>query len=142
MSYDDDARDRVPPRRRRYYEPEDEYDGDDYHARSVDWPHSGMGIASFLLGLLAVIGVLGMFVLIVTMENRRFLGRQDDLEAMTGLAACGSGLGALVGLGLGIGGVCQSRRRKVFGVIGLCLNGILLLGLGVLILIGVAVGMR
>jgi len=41
----------------------------------------------------------------------------------------GAGLLSLVGAGLGVGSVCQTARNKVFGIIGLCLNGMILIGL-------------
>jgi hypothetical protein len=57
-----------------------------------------------------------------------------------GGAFCVALLVALIGVGLGIAGVCQSNRRTVLGIIGLVFNGLIILGGGCLVLIGIASG--
>jgi hypothetical protein len=100
-------------------------------------PHSGPGIASFILGLSAIALFLLMLIVAAAGSGRPYYYRHD-LEALASFFLCGAGLAALVGAGLGIGGCCQEDRQKVFAVLGLCLNGsLLLIGL-VLFLIGVA----
>jgi hypothetical protein len=54
------------------------------------------------------------------------------------LFMCGPGLG-LVGIGLGIASVIQKTDRKIFGIIGLAINGLIILSICVLFFIGLAV---
>jgi hypothetical protein len=124
------------PRGRRSWDVDDDNDEPAAGRRWEDLPHSGLGIASFILGLSAVCLFLALLILAIAAENRPRYYRDDTLEAILGLLSCGLGLITLVGGGLGIGGVCQSRRRKVFGIIGLCLNGVFLLGILLLIFVG------
>jgi uncharacterized membrane protein (Fun14 family) len=51
------------------------------------------------------------------------------------ILSCVAGLTTLVGLGLGIASVVQKNAKKVFGIIGLVLNGLFLLGYCGIILI-------
>jgi hypothetical protein len=122
-------------RGRRSWDAEDDFDDAPFGRYPHELPHSGLGIASFILGL-AAIGLVGILVVVAITEANRPHYPNDPLDTFAGLMVCGAGLLALVGGGLGIGGVCQSNRRKVFGIVGLCLNGTLLLGTLLLMLIG------
>jgi hypothetical protein len=110
---------------------EDDYGEPDRHRRRADvWPHSGVGIASFVAGivsLLMFVGAIGLVVVAVAGSPR---GPEPPHAVVmtTGLLIVGAGLIALVGAGLGIGACCQAERKKVFGVIGLAINGVILLG--------------
>jgi len=126
-------------RRRRRWEQ------DDYEIDERDWPagasHSSLGIASFVIGLLSIIMALAMTLVIASTANQMPRSSASPLEVLHGLCSCGAtllvgamlGFGAgllrLVGAGLGVGSVCQTARNKVFGIIGLCLNGMILIGL-------------
>jgi hypothetical protein len=103
-------------------------------------PHSGLGIASFVIGLVVVVIVLLMVLLIgVLAANRANRNTADTMAAMTGLSICGGALASLVGLGLGMAGVIQEDRNRTFAVIGLILNGLIILGTAVLFLSVMAV---
>jgi hypothetical protein len=114
---------------------DDDYDdyerGDNFSRPAENWPHSGVGIASFCAGILALFMVLAGFVLVVLgidPRPHRYGGGPPPAAVLGGLVIIGAGIVALIGTGLGIGGVCQSQRKKVFGNIGLCINALLLLG--------------
>ncbi len=104
------------------------------------WRHSGVGIASFVTGIIALllfIGAIGV-VLVAVVSTRHARQPPQALLVPVGLMVIGSGLMALVGTGLGIGGCCQRERKKVFAILGLVINGFLLLaGIG-LMLVGLA----
>jgi len=120
-------------------------DYDDYEAgggsrrRTESWPHSGVGIASFVAGIVALLMIVGAFGLAVVAIAGDPHAKEPPREAfaLIGLLMVGGGLVALIGTGLGIGSCCQGERKKVFGVIGLVMNGLLLLGGIGVILIGV-----
>jgi hypothetical protein len=122
------------------YDEYDDYDDADYRRRSDDWPHSGVGIASFIAGILALVMIASGFVLaaISATQPHRY-GGPPPAAVFGGMLILFAALVALIGTGLGIGGVCQGQRRKVFGIIGLCLNGLILLGGIGLVVIGLAV---
>ena len=57
-----------------------------------------------------------------------------------GLAFLLSVFGAFVGLALGIGALFQVDRKRVFAVLGLCLNLLVLVSIVGLVLLGMAAG--
>jgi hypothetical protein len=129
---------RFPRRDERWDEPEAD---DARYGRPRHLPHSGLGIASFIIGLVVVVIVLLMFLLIgVVAASRANRDTAHTMGVMTGLFVCAGAVASLVGLGLGMGGVFQGDRNRTFAVIGLILNGLILLGTAVLFLIGMAVG--
>jgi hypothetical protein len=115
---------------------DDDYDDYDYRPRR----HSGLGIASFILAMAAGLIVGVFFVVVAIIETRQpgALGHDGSSDAVVGLIACFALFLAMVGVGLGIAGVCQKRRKTVFAVLGLMFNGLILLSGGCLVLIGLA----
>ncbi|WP_424769006.1 hypothetical protein [Paenibacillus sp. sgz302251] len=120
---------------------------------------SGLGIASFILSLVAVILIIVSIVFGVAfadqlVNNDSLLIDTKDEEAVmeaigqeaivpimiAGLSILASIGAAFIGLILGIIGAFSKNRRKVFSVIGIILNGILVLGALGLIVVGLAIG--
>lgn len=135
--------------------------------------HSGIGIAAFVLSLIALLMiVIGVVVAATSVGN---LGSDDSLrqemeritssygegqEAEIGAAlmeseAFGSAIAvfmiagilllgslaiAFIGLILGIVGVASRERRKTFGIIGLVINALILLGTVGLVVISFSIG--
>ena len=88
--------------------------------------HSGMGIASFVIGLISVLSIVGVLGLAVAMNVANGGVAPDDTApqvVMLGLLMILAGMICLVGLGLGIAAAMQKNRRRALGVIGICLNG-------------------
>jgi hypothetical protein len=101
-------------------------------------PHSGVGIASFVLGLLSLLSVIGMFAMVASMvsQAQRSRVRPEDPElAMAGCTVIAAGVLALVGAILGLVGVNQQNRRRAFAVAGLIINVLVLLAMGILFLV-------
>lgn len=73
---------------------------------------SGFGTASLILGILSLAGACLVAFLIVFTGGPRLIG---------GLGLCGSGILAIIGLGLGVAGVVHGRS-KAASVIGIVLN--------------------
>lgn len=105
-------------------------------------PHSGWGVASFIVSLVAGIG-LSLAVLISGIAEVSTPGGLDEDSLAAGLL----GLLMLVMLGLlavslvlGIVGLVQQERKKVFAILGTVFSAAGLLGGCVLLLAGLAMG--
>ncbi len=146
---EDDIDDRPAPRRRRPDDEEDERDAgrgrrrhqDDegeYDFRKRDFPHSGVGIASCLLAVLAVVtaGFGMVLAFAVGLDELDAAIEAEEPKAMAvGLMMIGAVLIALIGGVLGAAGLAQRDRNKLFAAIGLCANGLLFLcGLALMII--------
>jgi len=107
--------------------------------------HSGPGIASFVIGLLAILGYILIFF-IATMAVNESIGVLTPLQAeelalhpaviLASLAILVCLILNLVGSILGIIGLVLKNRKKVFAIIGTILNGIMILLFVGLILVG------
>ncbi len=134
--YDDYDR----PNRNRY--DDDDYDRDDWRRRERP-SHSGLGVISVII---AILSGLGFFVLIaisaaIEVENPGALDDdQSPTTMMLGGGVCFSGFGFVVSLILGIVGLLQPNRFKMFPIIGTVLSIVALLGMAGLMLIGIAAG--
>jgi hypothetical protein len=151
---DDDLDDRRPSRRRRYDDDEDEdrderrrrrrYEDDegDYDFRKRDEPHSGLGIASLVLAVIAGIAMLLIFTIVGVMAGDDVGGLDEESpEAMAlGAFAIGACALTLLGLGLGVGALLQKDRNKLFGALGVVANGLVLVGSGGLMCAGALMG--
>ncbi|MCR2804370.1 hypothetical protein [Paenibacillus soyae] len=119
----------------------------------VKMKHSGLGIASFVLALVAVLTiVIGIIMSVAAVASSPdFMNATEDeiatdiLEGGGGEFATLMGAGLLmllsigisiVGLILGIIAVVLKNRKKVFGIIGLILNALMVLGVVMLFAIG------
>ncbi|KGI77524.1 hypothetical protein [Oleiagrimonas soli] len=100
---------------------------------------SGLGIASFVLGLLDMLLLIVMFFMAVAINVNNggvSPGEDDPQTIMLGLFVILIGIFALVGLGLGIAATVQTARRRALGITGLCLNGAVCLLIVLLLIIG------
>jgi hypothetical protein len=107
---------------------------------AIKLKHSGLGIASFVLSLLTVAGVIGFYLAVTAAVAR---GVVDAANPPAGLLAAGmvflvSVLVALIGISLGIAGLVQKNRRHVLAWLGLVLNSLVVLAVAVLIVLGYA----
>lgn len=121
--------------------------------------HSRLGIASFVIAVLTTVLFVVLLVVVFSAAGQ-LLGDMDpqnvtpqDLErnlqqspGTTGvLGVAGFGLVAspllyLLGAALGIAGLIQKRRKRLFSVLGTVANGAVFLGFLVLVLFLVVVG--
>jgi hypothetical protein len=116
--------------------------------------HSRMGIASFVIAILATAVLVALFVIggVVAASAFENVDPQAlDPESVQGspafaaLALIGIGVfGCLVlyvvGLGLGIAGLIQSLRKRLFSVLGTALNGLVIFVFVALFALGSLVG--
>jgi len=96
--------------------------------------HSKIGIASFVIGIVAML-IFCLVILLafgygftMAMQNPYFQVDQSSPTILTlGLLMCVSPILSLVGVGLGIGAMAQKNEKKLFGIIGLVLNLLVIL---------------
>ncbi len=108
---------------------------------------SKLGVIGFILSILAVvmfcIGFLIAFGYGATIAVQNpyadpagLIDTSSPLLLLTsGLFCCSPGL-SLVGVGLGIASVVQKTEKKVFGILGLVINGMILVSICLLFVIG------
>lgn len=108
---------------------------------STTLPHSGLGIASFITSLVA--GALLLLIFGITGVLGSQAGGLDGESAAAqtlGLFLLLMVLAQLAALGLGIAGLAQTGRSKLFGALGTAFASTALLGTLILTLAGVAIG--
>lgn len=116
--------------------------------------HSRMGIASFVIAIVAVVAIVVLFVVAgfltaqlsqgIDFQNATPQELQQDLQnspGFIGLALAGIGifvclLVSLVGFVLGVAGIVQGRRKRLFAILGSVFNGLVLLVFALLFLLG------
>ena len=94
--------------------------------------HSGLGVASFILFIAVFLALIILYTVLATTHasNPQLLEQESIGMALVGFVIMGSSLLVLVGVGLGIAGIFQKEKRKVFSVLGLVFNFLMLLWLG------------
>ena len=112
---------------------------------SVTQKHSRIGIASFVIGIVAVLILCLAFLLAfgygfsMASQNPSFQVDQSSPTVLAlGVLICISPILSLVGLGLGIGAAMQKNDRKLFGIIGLVLNLLIILVFCVLVVVAMS----
>jgi hypothetical protein len=103
-------------------------------------PHSGLGIASFVIALCgALLMVLVIVVAGILGSTRPGAFKADSSAAMIlGFAIIGLCLAMLVGIVLGVVALFQAERAKLFAILGLSIGGAVLFGMCFLMMLGVA----
>ena len=104
-------------------------------------PHSGLGVASFILSLAAGLLMLILFGAAGIADSQP--GGLDEESAAAialGLLFAFTALALIVALGLGIAGTVQTGRSKLFGVLGTVFSSTALLGTLLLMLVGASLG--
>ncbi|WP_243892398.1 hypothetical protein [Shewanella algae] len=104
--------------------------------------HSGPGIASFVTSILSGIALFITFIVAGTLETTTPGGMDENsMEAvLVGLMIIFMMLVCLVSLGLGIGGLVQKDRQKIFAILGTTFSGLIILGTIGLIALGMSMG--
>ena len=104
--------------------------------------HSGLGIASFIISIVSSISTFMLIVIAGVMETSRSGGIDEESvgAVMVGLFILAFLFVSLVALGLGIAGLIQKDRKKVYAIIGTVFSALTFLGTTSLIIIGLIVG--
>ncbi len=100
--------------------------------------HSGLGIASFIVSLM--VGAVEFLVImaagIIEATTPGGMDEQSMAAIVVGLFILGGLMANMAGVGLGIAGLVQRDRKKVFSTLGLVFNGTAILGIVMLMVIG------
>ncbi|MFO0970320.1 MAG: hypothetical protein U0793_32630 [Gemmataceae bacterium] len=110
------------------------WDDEDYDNRGRrndpwNWPHSGLGVASFIIVMCGFVICTLMIVLgAVIAANSRGWGPNPAEVFLIGGGMILGGILDLTALGLGIGGMCQPQRKKVFAILGTVFSALILIG--------------
>ena len=109
---------------------------------SVDESHSGLGIASFVISMIAAIAIFLSILVAVFLESSTPGGVDEESRAaiLVGTSIVVFLAGSLVALLLGIAGLFQRDRIRFFAVVGILISAITILGTAGLLLAGMAVG--
>ncbi|HKS26539.1 MAG TPA: DUF6142 family protein [Pyrinomonadaceae bacterium] len=99
--------------------------------------HSGLGIASFLMGAGMPLLIVCLFVFSISLDSFLSGYQRRDFNFILGLLVIfAPPFGHLIGLVFGIWGVRQPDRKKLFPVLGIIFNGLFLLsGLALVIIV-------
>ncbi|KAA1186212.1 hypothetical protein NYE25_29440 [Paenibacillus sp. FSL E2-8871] len=109
--------------------------GSSYSYQKVDHDlqHSGPGIASFIISLVTIMGYAALFVFIIMKassmvnENSNLLAESSQSIMLLGMTVIILSALNVIGVVIGIIGLSIRKRRKVFGVIGTIINGVIIL---------------
>lgn len=116
--------------------------------------HTKMGIASVVIAILATVLIVVLIIVAGSVASTLFQGQdpanldpetlQNSPEAaglaFVGFGILGSGLLYVLGFGLGMVGIFQRRRKRLFGILGAVLNGLVLLVVILLFVLGLVLG--
>lgn len=104
--------------------------------------HSGLGIASFIFSIVAGILIFLLFIAAGVMQVSTPGGVDEKSAAavIIGLLIFAFLFLCLVALGLGIAGLIQKDRKKLFATLGTIFSTVILVGTISLIFIGMSMG--
>jgi hypothetical protein len=105
---------------------------------AIERKHSGLGISSFVISLGAGFAMFVLFCVAGFMETTTPGGidEKSGVAVVLGLVIFAVIAVHLLGLGLAIGGLTQKDRKKVFSILGLVFNGLIIVGTIGLIVLG------
>jgi len=105
---------------------------------AVERKHSGLGISSFVISLGGGFAMFLLFCVAGFMETTTPGGIDEDsgVAVVLGLVIFAVIALHLLGLGLGIGALTQKDRKKVFSVLGLVFNTLVVVGTACVIFLG------
>ncbi|MEJ2437470.1 MAG: hypothetical protein P8Y49_07125 [Sulfurovaceae bacterium] len=107
----------------------------------MEQKHSGIGIASFVISIVAGILIFIVLAIAGSIEASTPGGiDENSTEAvMIGLAIIGLLFLNVLSVGLGIGGLLQKERKKIFAILGTVFSSFFILGVIGLMVLGTMV---
>lgn len=118
-----------------------------YNEQPTSTKFSGMGIASFIIAMTTIFIYICFFAIVYSIMEK-YIGKaltpkelsSSDMAKLSamGLIFIGGVIANLTGIGLGIAGVVQKFRKKIFGILGLIFNSLQFLSILGLIIIALS----
>ena len=104
--------------------------------------HSGLGIASFITSIASGFFIFMLIVIagVIEVSTPGGMDEESASAVIIGLTLFVFLGVSLVALGLGIGGVCQKDRRKIFALLGIVFSVLTLVGTIFIVILGIAMG--
>ena len=104
--------------------------------------HSRLGIASFITSIVSGILIFIVIVIAGVIEESTPGGMDEESAgaAMVGFAAIALLSAELVALGLGIAGLLQKERKKIFAILGVVFSAVTFVLVILLMILGLAMG--
>jgi len=104
--------------------------------------HSGLGIASFITGITSAVLMFLLIVVAGALEASTPGGMNEESAAavIVGLFLILFMLTSVLALGLGIAGLFQRERKKVFPILGTVFSSFTVLGTILLVMVGMTLG--
>ena len=104
--------------------------------------HSRLGIASFITSIVSGILFFLVIVIAAVMETSTPGGMDEESAGaiMVGLFLFAFLGAALVALGLGIGGLIEKERKKIFAILGTVFAALTIVGTIFIMMLGLAAG--
>ncbi|RMF93532.1 MAG: hypothetical protein D6736_01645 [Nitrospinota bacterium] len=90
--------------------------------------HSGLGTASAVIALVLVVTFFELFLIVgaITKTSADLLAEDSSVTITIALLIILGLAASLVGIGLGIAGIFHRNRRKIFAILGVIFNVVLL----------------
>ncbi len=109
-----------------------------YEEVPLEKKHSRLGITALIIGILVsmLLCILIVFAGVIEVSQPGSLNEDSVGTIMLGMLVIGGLLLNMVGIGLGIGGLFQQQRKKLFPILGISINSVIFLGTCVLIALG------
>ena len=107
-----------------------------------DQRQSGLGVASFTISLVSIVATIAVigYAGYVEMTTEGGVAEDQTVAMLIGLAIFACIAMLLVGLILGIVGLLQKERRRTLAAIGVGLNGLFAILIGLIMWLGVTFG--
>ena len=101
-------------------------------------PHSGLGIASFILSIVSGVLIFLLVVVAGVIEATTPGGMDEEsaVAVMVGLCLFALLFVSLVALVLGIAGLVQQDRKKIFAILGTVFSAVTILGTIGIVIVG------
>ena len=103
--------------------------------------HSGVGIASFALSMLSGVSLFVLFGVAGYMESQSPGGMSEDDPStmLLGVALIGAGMAQILAFVLGVVGLFQANRKKIFAILGTIFSLLAILTFGGLMVLGIVI---
>lgn len=113
-----------------------------YPGVNAELKNSGIGIASFVLSILASVGFFIVFMVAGYLEvtTPGGMGEESGAALVVGLFIIGLLILELVALGLGIGGLLQKDCKRTLALLGTIFSGVATICILGVIVLGMAIG--